>query len=176
MAPPAAPTRADVPTPRATTQPTPSPERFAGPVPANLAPALVDAKQDRPVIYDDGCHVDTSDQTPGECLFGDPDATTTVVLMGDSHAAQWFPAFDVLGRERHWRLVSLTKSGCPPAEVTIWMGTFERAYSECDAWRDAVFNRIADLQPDLVVVSMTYGQTPIVDGEKHLMASPPARS
>ncbi len=163
-APPAPPLRADVPAPRPSANATPSPERFAGPVPANLAPALVDAKQDRPVIYDDGCHVDPSARTPGECVFGDPDAATTVVLMGDSHAAQWFPAFDALGRERHWRLVSLTKSGCPPAEVTIWVGTFERAYTECDAWRDAVFDRIADLQPDLVVVSMTYGQTPIVDG------------
>ena len=165
LAPPAAPTKVDVPTPRATPQATPTPDRFAGPVPANLAPALVDAKADRPAIYDDGCHVDPSARTSGECVFGDPDATATVVLMGDSHAAQWFPAFDALGRERHWRLVSLTKSGCPPAEVTIWVGTFERAYTECDAWRDAVFARIADLQPDLVVVSMTYGQTPIVDGE-----------
>jgi peptidoglycan/LPS O-acetylase OafA/YrhL len=165
LAPPAAPTRVDVPTPRPTAQATPSPERFAGPVPANLAPSLVAAKQDRPAIYDDGCHVDPSTQTPGECVFGDRDASTTVVLMGDSHAAQWFPALDALGRERNWRLVSLTKSGCPPAEVTIWVGTFERAYTECDAWRDAVFDRIADLQPDLVVVSMTYGQTPIVDGE-----------
>ena len=75
------------------------------------------------------------------------------------------PGVRRLGRERHWRLVSLTKSGCPPAEVTIWVGTFERAYTECDEWREAVFARIADLQPDLVVVSMTYGQTPIVDGK-----------
>ena len=173
LAPPAAPTRADVPAPRATAQATPSPERFAGPVPANLAPPLVDAKQDRPVIYDDGCHVDPSAMTPGECVFGDPDAPTTVVLMGDSHAAQWFPALDALGRERNWRLVSLTKSGCPPAEVTIWVGTFERAYTECDTWRDAVFVRIADLEPDLVVVSMTYGQMPIVGGET--LVGEPAR-
>ena len=154
--------------------PTTSPERFAGPVPANLAPALVEAKSDRPLIYDDGCHLDPSSAVPGECVFGDPKAEATVVLMGDSHAAQWFPALDALGRERHWRLVSLTKSGCPPAEATIWVGTFDRAYTECDDWRQAVFARIAEIQPDLVVVSMTFGQTPIVDGE--ILNGQPARA
>ena len=166
MAPPAAPTRADVPAPRATAQATPRPGALRGPCAGKPRAALVDAKQDRP---DDLRRRlprrSLRQRTPGECVFGDPDAHTTVVLMGDSHAAQWFPALDALGRERNWRLVSLTKSGCPPAEVTIWVGTFERAYTECDTWRDAVFERIADLQPDLVVVSMTYGQTPIVDGE-----------
>ena len=78
-------------------------------------------------------------------MFGDRNAPATVVLMGDSHAAQWFPALDALGREQHWRLVSLTKSGCPPAEATIWVGTFDRAYTECDAWREAAFKRIAEL-------------------------------
>jgi len=152
---------------RATASPVPttSPERFAGPVPANLAPALIEAKADRPLIYDDGCHLDPLAREPGECVFGDRNAPATVVLMGDSHAAQWFPALDALGREQHWRLVSMTKSGCPPAEATIWVGTFDRAYTECDAWREAVYERIAELQPALVVVSMTYGLTPIVDGE-----------
>jgi peptidoglycan/LPS O-acetylase OafA/YrhL len=142
-----------------------SPQRFAGPVPANLAPALIEARSDRPLIYDDGCHVDSLAREPGKCVFGDVDAAATVVLMGDSHAAQWFPALDALGREQHWRLVSMTKSGCPPAEATIWVDIFDRAYKECDAWREAVFERIAQLRPDLVVVSMTYGQIPIVDGK-----------
>jgi peptidoglycan/LPS O-acetylase OafA/YrhL len=164
----AAPTRAP-----ATLSPTTSPERFAGPVPANLAPALIDVRADRPLIYDDGCHLGQSDRVPGECVFGDRGSATTVVLMGDSHAAQWFPALDALGREQRWRLVSMTKSGCPPAEATIWVGGIERAYTECDAWREAVFERIAQLRPDLVVVSMTYGQTPIVDGET--LDGPPAR-
>jgi peptidoglycan/LPS O-acetylase OafA/YrhL len=152
---------------RATASPAPttSPQRFAGPVPANLAPALIEARSDRPLIYDDGCHVDSLARKPGDCVFGDVDASATVVLLGDSHAAQWFPALDALGREQHWRLVSMTKSGCPPAEATIWVDTLDRAYSECDEWREAAFKRIAKLRPELVVVSMTYGQTPIVKGK-----------
>ena len=55
------------------------------------------------MIYDDGCHLDQSSDKPGECVFGDPEASATVVLMGDSHAAQWFPAMDEGAREKGYR-------------------------------------------------------------------------
>ena len=64
-----------------------------------------------------GCHVGFLDATPTDCVFGDVTANATVVLFGDSHAAQWFPAMDRLGKERHWKLVSMTKSACPAAAI-----------------------------------------------------------
>src|SRR5690606_36344990 len=33
------------------------------------------------------------------CLFGDVDASTTVLLLGDSHAMQWIPAFDAAAKD-----------------------------------------------------------------------------
>ena len=60
--------------------------------------------------------------TPGDkteelypCHFGVPveQATRTIVLVGDSHAAHWRAAVDVVARQRRWHGISLTQTGCP---------------------------------------------------------------
>ncbi len=144
--------------------PTPEPDQFAGPVPANLLPRLVDVPDDKPSMYDDGCHVDQGARAPADCVYGDRDSTTTVVITGDSHAAQWFPALERLATENGWRLLPMTKSACSTADVTVWNTTFERAYEECDAWREAVFRRIEAAGADLVIMATSRGHRPIVGG------------
>ncbi|HEY7131161.1 MAG TPA: acyltransferase family protein [Candidatus Limnocylindrales bacterium] len=134
-----------------------------GPVPANLTPALAAIRADAPVIYNDGCHLDQPSITPKECVFGDPSSATTVVLFGDSHAAQWFPALERLARVEGWRLISLTKSACSPADITVWNPTFDRPYTECDAWRSKVFDLVAEEHPTLVVMAMSR-QYEVLDG------------
>jgi peptidoglycan/LPS O-acetylase OafA/YrhL len=144
----------------AETLPPPSP----GPVPADLVPSLAAARDDLPVIYSDDCHLDTATTTPGDCAFGDTGSETTVVLFGDSHAAQWFPALERMADENGWRLVSLTKSACTTADVTVWNGIVKRGYTECDEWRDAALARIAAERPALVVMSNSRGYQVMVDG------------
>jgi peptidoglycan/LPS O-acetylase OafA/YrhL len=144
---------------------TPEPDAFAGPVPANLLPALVDATDDQPAIYDDGCHVDQGATAPADCVYGDPNGSTTVVLVGDSHAAQWFPALERLAEEQGWRLLPMTKSACSAADITVWNPALSRAYTECEAWREAVIDRIVAERPDLVLLATSRGHWPIVNGE-----------
>ena len=105
------------------------------------------------MIYSDGCHVDASATAPGACVYGDPSSSTRVVLFGDSHAAQWFPALERLAVEHGWRLESMTKSACATADATVWNRIVKRAYTECDEWRQAALDRIAAEHPALVVVS-----------------------
>jgi peptidoglycan/LPS O-acetylase OafA/YrhL len=124
-----------------------------GPVPADLIPSLGNARADLPRIYGNGCHLPELATTIPECAFGDVASSTTVVLFGDSHAAQWFPALERLSIERHWRLVSLTRSACTPASITVWDASLKRAYVECDDWRGRVLERIVAEQPDLVIVA-----------------------
>ena len=126
-------------------------------LPANLTPSLEAAARDLPKIYHDGCHASsTAVRATGTCAFGDVQSQQTVVLFGDSHAAQWFPALERLAVERHWRLVSLTKSGCTAADSTVWIDALQRAYTECDAWRRSAISRIVALKPSLVVVASTF--------------------
>ncbi|MFI2424796.1 SGNH hydrolase domain-containing protein [Streptomyces sp. NPDC018955] len=75
----------------------------------------------------------------------------TVVLFGDSHAAQWFPALRRLATARGWKLVSLTKASCKVADVTILND--HGPYTVCDTWRSRAVAKIDALRPELVVVS-----------------------
>jgi peptidoglycan/LPS O-acetylase OafA/YrhL len=143
---------------------TPSPsETFppppGGPIPAGLTPSLEAARTDQPRTYDDGCHLDQPSITIPDCVYGDPGSPTTVVLFGDSHAAEWFPALARLATDHQWRLVSLTKSGCTPAQLTVWNTNFKRAYTECDQWREAAIARIGTEHPDLVIVGSSHPYT-----------------
>ncbi|GAA1878447.1 acyltransferase family protein [Lapillicoccus jejuensis] len=129
-------------------------------VPVNLTPALRDAADSVPPTTRNGCQAPYLALTQGDCRYGDPSARRTVVLFGDSHAEQWLPALDRLGRDEHWRVVSWTKAACAVADVPVFNETLQRDYTECDTWRAATVARIAALHPDLVIASQSEGNAP----------------
>ena len=43
----------------------------------------------------------------------------SVVLLGDSHMRQWYPAFKALARERDWSLSMRTHDACPWADLSF---------------------------------------------------------
>jgi hypothetical protein len=117
-------------------------------------------------MYADGCHLEAPETKTPPCVYGDTSSDTTVVLFGDSHAMQWFPALNEIARERDWRLVGLTKSACPPGKVHIYNGTLRRDYRECDQWRERTLKRIVqDENPSLVVTSSLPAYKPREDGK-----------
>jgi hypothetical protein len=90
-----------------------------------------------------------------------------VALFGDSHAAQWFPALDLLGQQERFRLDVYTKSSCPAADVP--MVTDGVLNTGCDEWRARVLDRLAADPPDRIVISNfahydDYGTTGITTG------------
>lgn len=106
----------------------------------------------KPVVYDDGCHVNNGETVSPDCTYGVVGSAKKIVLFGDSHAAQWFPTLEKLARQRGFELISLTKSACPgPAVTKIDTGKYKN--SDCFAWRKYAVNRIQQLQPDAVLVS-----------------------
>jgi peptidoglycan/LPS O-acetylase OafA/YrhL len=88
-----------------------------------------------------------------ECVGGDPASRFTLVLFGDSHAGQWFSAFDAIANDHGWRLVLIRKPACPTARVTIFNSFLNRWYTECDAWREAALKRILEMRPAAVVIA-----------------------
>jgi peptidoglycan/LPS O-acetylase OafA/YrhL len=130
-------------------------------------PREAESKENRPQMYADGCHLTFPETKTPSCVYGDPSSETTVVLFGDSHAMQWFPALNEIANERGWRLVGLTKAACPPAEVHIYNATLRRAYRECDEWRERTLERIVqDEDPSLVVTSSLPTYRPREDGKR----------
>ncbi|MBF6842079.1 SGNH hydrolase domain-containing protein, partial [Acinetobacter baumannii] len=128
-------------------------------VPANLVPPLASSSSSVPVIYSNGCHGDFSATVPRtDCAFGDRDSEHSIVLLGDSHAAQWFPALEEIATTRGYRLVTMTKSSCPAADVEVWSDSLNRSYTECVAWRENALDTVIEMQPDFVIVSNFQGQ------------------
>ncbi len=119
--------------------------------PGWVTPDPLTAGEDRPEADVDRCQVPESATDPVPCTFGDPEATVTIALVGDSKAMQWLPALEEAGRERGWRIVTYGKSSCAFSySAASSAGT---AYPECDAWNGAVAERLRADRPDLLVTS-----------------------
>jgi peptidoglycan/LPS O-acetylase OafA/YrhL len=107
---------------------------------------------EKPLVYNDGCHVNNGETKSGDCTYGVRGAKVKIVLFGDSHAAQWFPALEKLATQHGFELISLTKSACPgPAVMKLNTGNYKN--SDCSAWRSNSYRRIAAIHPDAVIVS-----------------------
>ena len=86
------------------------------------------------------------------CPVGDTAADRTIVLLGDSHAGMWLPAFDALGRDESWEVVPIVKYGCPAIDWPTWAAN-DRPATDCSEFHDWAVDQIADLEPELVVVA-----------------------
>ena len=122
-------------------------------LPINITPPLPIANVTKARAYADGCHVMPKVRKATGCAYGDTDSDFTVLLMGDSHGAMWLPAFEAIAARRGWKIHLLTKSSCPPAQVSIIRR--RQVYAECDAWRTSAFKVIRKLKPDLAVLTST---------------------
>jgi hypothetical protein len=134
----------------------------------------------KPAVYGDGCHVNYGKTKSGYCTYGDKSSSTTIVLYGDSHAAQWFPTLEKLAKERGFKLISLTKSACPAVDSKRPdQGAFKQVH--CTKWRQNSIERIAKIKPLAVITSSFQYFTPANervsratwwrDGQKKLLTS-----
>ena len=140
---------------------------------------LVDVMQ-KPAVYGDNCHSNYGETESGECTYGDLNSATTIVLYGDSHAAQWFPALEQLANEKGFKLVSLTKSACPSVDVPrADQGAYKNIH--CEKWRENSVQRIKEIKPAAVILSSYQHFSPPsrfsdvdkwwTDGQKRLLSS-----
>lgn len=123
----------------------------AAPVPAGIAPAppLSQVLEDIAAAYSNGCHLDIGETEPRVCGYGAPDGGFHIMLIGDSHAASWLPAFDKLAGSRGWRMTAHTKSACP-----MVLGRLAKDPS-CFVWGENMLREVAREKPDLVVLAMS---------------------
>jgi hypothetical protein len=124
-------------------------------VPSNLDPPLADAADDKPSVFVNGCVRSWREVGVPECASGDPDARTTVALIGDSHAAMWQPALEATAEQRHWRLETMAKITCPLQDLRISSPYLGREYTECQRWRTEVLHRLQSERPKLLILSMS---------------------
>ena len=112
----------------------------------------LDDVRSKPKINEDGCHIHLRQTVSPRCEYGDLTSDQTIVLYGDSHAAQWFPALDLIGKKRGIKIVSLTKSACPSAEVIKELSS-QYDVKDCQAFRDSSVARINKIKPLAVILT-----------------------
>lgn len=110
-----------------------------------IKPNPLHARDDRGEMYADGCLILGPRTESGECVYGDPGGSRTVVLFGDSHSMMYMPTLDTIGKQQGWKIIGLSRANCAIAEVKL--------SQFCDEWRANSLERIAEEKPDLVVVA-----------------------
>ncbi len=117
----------------------------------NGAVSLAEIKA-RPLVYDDGCHANYAEIESDNCVYADVTSQKTMVLFGDSHAAQWFPALVEIASRSGYKLISLTKSACPSVDLERRdQGGFKM--SRCNQWHINTIKRIQSIKPDVLIMS-----------------------
>jgi peptidoglycan/LPS O-acetylase OafA/YrhL len=106
----------------------------------------------KPRIYSDGCNAGGGKTASSNCTYGDLSSSKSIVLFGDSHAAQWFEPLNVIASNYGFKLISLTKSACPAFELpTVSKNSYKDEV--CAAWQESSIKRINELSPEFVIVS-----------------------
>lgn len=124
---------------------------------AALAP-FVAARTDEAAIYAKGCFVSYASTKVQVCTFGNPSAKHTAILIGDSKAAHWFPAYRQIFDNPQWRFLVITKSACPMVDAPYVALPLRREYTECARWREEAVRKVIAMRPDVVIMgeSVTY--------------------
>lgn len=128
-------------------------------VPSDLTPGLLDLRRQTASLGD--CDYRTG--TTELCPFGDEDAERSIVVLGDSRARALSPAIEEIGRKHGYRVYVLAYSGCTATAFQQIDHHTGRLWTDCEAFKAWARETIADLSPDLVVVSTSSGK--LIDPE-----------
>jgi hypothetical protein len=112
-------------------------------VPSNVIPTLEVAASNRADQEPQGC------QPLEDCEYGEPDAEVQVAVFGDSHAGHWGAALDQIVEDRGWHIVRFARGACGAFLYPALHGSA----SECREWQEDSVERIAAMQPDIILLS-----------------------
>lgn len=123
-------------------------------VEGGFTPSAINARDDNTVVYGLGCNRSSRSATPKieGCIFGDPEGDVSVVLIGDSHAANWAPPYIALAEEYGWKLRITSKASCGFSSVSQ-ADRDGNEYTSCNKWSSTSFDQILQESPDLVVTA-----------------------
>jgi peptidoglycan/LPS O-acetylase OafA/YrhL len=140
--------------------------------PNNTVTPLIGAQfaaEDTPNNWRGVPYQDCDPVVPGvpQCVFGPPDARTTIAVVGDSHVEHLLPAIAAAADEHGWRVKLMWYAGCRAATPTyadVLADDDLRIESdpECLAWKDRVAQVVVD-DPDVDLVLTTSGSRPLVE-------------
>jgi peptidoglycan/LPS O-acetylase OafA/YrhL len=118
-----------------------------------LTPSPSTALEDKSALYRDSCITASAGSDIRRCVYGVDDSDYRVAIVGDSHVASWFPAYQKLAEEQGWQLVTYVKSACPRSDAINELELVER-FQSCRTWNEKMVKELAaDDAFDLAIVS-----------------------
>ncbi|MDN4474440.1 SGNH hydrolase domain-containing protein [Demequina sp. SYSU T00192] len=122
-----------------------------------LSPRPSVASEDVPEIYSEECRSSPQEPEVKPCSFGKATGRVKVALIGDSHAANWFPAVKFVAEKHGWDLTVYFKASCPwNATAQTWGDSTSR--ESCAQWNTDVTATLLAAPPDLIITSALFGR------------------
>ena len=98
-----------------------------------------------------GAHPDPQENTQ-RCVYGNPAATKTAVLLGDSIAISYLPGIRAALEPAGWAIKVVTLAQCSFAELSV-LKTDGSPNTDCNPFRQWSLDQVRAMHPDLVVLS-----------------------
>ena len=115
-----------------------------------LIPTALQARNDIPKVYEDGCHQNQGNAEVIECEYGvTSNETYTIALVGGSHSAHWLPALEKIAEKENIKILSYTKSAC--------RFTTQEMEDDCLQWNENLVEILIHNKPDLVFTTADVG-------------------
>ncbi|MGP4031767.1 acyltransferase family protein [Pseudarthrobacter sp. 1C304] len=86
------------------------------------------------------------------CVYGDPAAAKTAVVVGDSIAISYVPAVRAALEPKGYKVVVYTMQQCPAVMVTVFRGD-KSEHPRCDPFRQWALDQVSASKPDMVILS-----------------------
>lgn len=132
-----------------------APDSGQGDAGFSFKPSPMDAEGDVGTAYGLRCITTTLGTEVHACVLARNPGGANVVVVGDSHAASWLPAFEVLANERGWNLTAVLKSACTfalfPSEVQHEVEI--ETMRTCLEWQSKAIPFVAAISPDLLITA-----------------------
>jgi peptidoglycan/LPS O-acetylase OafA/YrhL len=134
-------------------------------VPSNLTPDLLNLRNSIADVGD----CDYEENVRKLCPHGD--GRRSLVVIGDSHARAWIPAFNRIIDAGDWTAYYLVKPQCTAAYVTLASLGNDKPFTDCSDFQDWLVDQVRSLHPDLVVVASSPPVNGVFDGDQRITST-----
>jgi peptidoglycan/LPS O-acetylase OafA/YrhL len=123
---------------------------MAGSKVGSFLPGIDNLREDGNSLLFEDCVVRGSSTSSGSCVFGDPNGTWTLALIGDERAASFLAALQPIAQVGHFKVILLSRLDCRNNSAYDMMPKSKNGKA-CAAWHDSLRSRLADLRPDAIL-------------------------
>lgn len=90
------------------------------------------------------------------CVYGNPEAAKTVVVLGDSMAISYVPGIRAALEPMGYKVLVYTVQQCPAEAVSV-LKADKSPHPQCAEFRRWALGEIRDTKPDLVIMTSNHG-------------------